>query len=311
MMLTELAEIAAGIYHIDDRVCGISELGSVYLVAGDKKAIIDSGPAKSAPVVLSGIARAGYQPEDIDYIVVTHVHLDHAGGAANLLESMPRAKVVVHQRGARHMVNMERLIASAVAVQGKSVIERYGKSRSVPLDKIIEVGDGDVIDLGGGQSLEFIDAPGHAPHELCIRETLGGGIFVGDALGLLLGGGRALLPCHPPPSFNPETCIATTQRLQGYQPGCMYFAHFGKTEKAEEVLAQTITQLRELTDFTAAAYDSLPREELEQQLVKRLSAKLESLRDLTELYNYTRDSLILSGVNGFMSYFKKLKENRI
>ncbi len=311
-MLTELAEIAAGIYHIDDQVCDISGLGSVYLVAGaEKKAIIDSGPAKSVPAVLSGIARAGYRPEDIDYIVITHVHLDHAGGAGSLLESMPEAKVVVHQRGARHMVDMKRLIASAVAVQGKSVIERYGDSLSVPLDKIIEVGDGDIIDLGGGQTLAFIDAPGHAPHELCIRETRGGGIFVGDAVGLLLGGERLLLPCHPPPSFNPETVIATMRRLQEYQPGSLYFAHFGRTERAAAVLAQAIRQIRELTDFMAAAYDHVPPEELESQLAKRLSAELESIRDLTELHSYARDILILSGVSGFMNYFKKLKENRI
>ena len=117
--MADIKEVAENIYQIDNGVYGVKGWGAVYLINEEGKALIDSGPTSSAPVVLEGMAQVGVKPEDINYIVATHIHLDHSGGAGFLLQKMPQAKVVVHQRGAKHLIDPSRLVASMVAVQGE------------------------------------------------------------------------------------------------------------------------------------------------------------------------------------------------
>lgn len=303
--IVDIKEVAPAVYHIDDLVCGIAGLGSVYLLDAPRKAIVDCGPPTSAPAVLAGIRQAGIDPADIDYIVITHVHLDHAGGAATLLADMPRAKVVVHRRGARHMVDMEKLVAGTIAAQGPEINRRYGECLPVAPEYITEVGEGDIIELGGGQSLEFMDTPGHAPHELCIRETKNGGVFAGDALGLLLGDGRAMLTCHPPPSFDPELCIKTAQRIREMKPAYLYFAHFGTTADSDAVLGRVIRRLGELNDAAQAEYRRGDYEAMAKRLSVMMRDDLEPIRDLAELYQFSCEYLVASGTAGFVDYFSK------
>jgi len=307
--VVDINEVAAGVYNIDNRVCGIRGLGSVYLLDGPRKAIVDSGPASSAPAVLAGIRQAGIDPADINYIVITHVHLDHAGGAATLLTDMPQAKVVVHRRGARHMVNMEKLVAGTIAAQGAEILGRYGECLPVPPERIISVDEGNAIELGDGQVLEFMDTPGHAPHELCIRETKNGGVFTGDALGLLLGGRRTLLACHPPPSFVPELVLATVDRLRNMKPAYLYFAHFGASADSEAVLGHIARQIRKLVD-AAMEYRPGDYEAMTERLMAMMRDDLEPIRDMGEIYRFSRDYLVKSGVAGFVDYFKKTEQKR-
>ncbi|GAH08832.1 unnamed protein product, partial [marine sediment metagenome] len=175
--MVEVSKVAENIYMIDDQLYSIPKYGSVYLINEEKKALIDSGPTTSANSVLNGIKAIGVRPEDIDYIIVTHIHLDHAGGVGVLLRYMPQAQVVVHYKGARHLVNPAKLISSMIADQGEEVMIRYGEVVPIESSRVQAIYDGDTIKLSDRQVLKFVDAPGHASHELCIYESRNNGIY--------------------------------------------------------------------------------------------------------------------------------------
>jgi len=302
--MVDITEAAPGVTCIDDLICGVRGLHSVYLIDAPHKAIIDSGPTSVAADVLQGIRQAGVDPAEIEYIVVTHLHLDHAGGAGTLLKEMPRAKVVVHRRGSRHLQRMDALVASAVAAQGEIIIRNYGPSLPVAADDIIEVGEQSRLDLGDGQALEFMDTPGHAPHELCIRETRHGGIFVGDALGLLLGNHSSLFTCHPPPSYDPAACLATAERLRREAPTKLYFAHFGATENVGEVLNQALARVRESDELIEAAFKEGREDKIETVLVEMFRAQLTGIGD-PELVSYSVGNLLASSISGVLQYYRR------
>ena len=306
-MAVDIKEVAPNIYQIDDEVCSVSGLGAVYLINEDRKALIDSGPPNSAGYVLEGIERVGLRPEDIDYIIVTHVHLDHAGGAGVLLKSMPRARVAVHHRGAKYLAQLEKLVESAIKAQGNGIINQYGEVLPVAPERIWAVGDGDSIPLSEAQTLEVIDAPGHAPHEICLRETRSGGVFTGDALGMYLGddGNQVLLQIHPPPSFDLEACLKTVERVKNYSPAKLYFAHFGATDQTGEVLDRAISGLRSYINLLESVAAENNMENLKKMLMSRIMTELEPLRSVPSLYKFIRESLISSFLDGFTAYYQK------
>ncbi len=200
--MVDVSEVAENIYLIDDQLYSIPKWGSIYLINEEGKALIDAGPATSVHAVLDGIKKLGFKPEDIDYLIVTHIHLDHAGGAGVLLKDMPQAQVVVHHRGVKHLVNPAKLIGSVIELLGEEAMIRDGEVVTIAEDRVKPVHRGDVLRLSQGQVLEFIDAPGHAPHELCIYEKRNKGIFVGDAAGISILKRGFLFPETPPPSFD-------------------------------------------------------------------------------------------------------------
>jgi glyoxylase-like metal-dependent hydrolase (beta-lactamase superfamily II) len=302
--MVDITEVSPGVTCIDDLICGVAGLHSVYLIDAPHKAIIDSGPTSTVPAVLEGIRQAGVDPAEVEYIVVTHVHLDHAGGAGALLKEMPRAKVVVHQRGARHLQRMDALVASAVEAQGEIVIRNYGLSVPVAADDIIEVGEQSRIDLGDGQALEFMDTPGHAPHELCIRETLNGGIFVGDAPGMLLGNQSSLFSCHPAPSYDPVACLETFERLRREAPTKLYFAHFGATENVAMVLDQAVARVSQADEMIEAAFKEGREDKIEGTMMEMFRAQLEVI-EAPELTRYSVDYLLASSVSGVLLYYRR------
>jgi glyoxylase-like metal-dependent hydrolase (beta-lactamase superfamily II) len=297
--MVDITEVAPGIACIDDRICGVPRLHGVYLLDAPRKAIIDSGPASSVPIVLEGIRQQGIDPAEVEYVVVTHVHLDHAGGAGTLLREMPQAKVVVHHRGARHLGRMDRLVTSAIAAQGEATIRRYGTSLPVATDRILEVGEGSRLELGDGQVLEFMDTPGHAQHELCIKETRNGGIFVGDSLGLLLGDHSSLFTCHPPPSYHPVECITTARRLAREVPTALYFAHFGATRKVSMILEQAVNRIQESEELVEASLAEFNEEDVKLQLSALFRAQVAGIGD-AELIQYSIDMLIPSCIDGVL-----------
>lgn len=305
--MVDIKEVAPAIYQIDDEACSISGLGTVYLISEDRKVLVDSGPSRSAGTVLEGIRRVGLRAEEIDYIVLTHIHLDHAGGAGVLLESMPRARVVVHQRGARYLAQLERLVASATRAQGARIVSQYGEVAPVAPARTIAVGDGDTISLSTAQTLEVIDAPGHAPHEICLRERRGGGVFTGDALGLYLGddGNRVLLQIHPPPSFDLEACLKTVARIKKLGPGQLYFAHFGATERVGEVLDGVVASLSSYLEMAENARAGKKLDRLGAVLRRRLMAEIRPLRSKPSLYRFVRENLVPSFIEGFLDYCQK------
>lgn len=304
--MVDVDEVAENIYLIDDQVCSIPKLGSVYLLNEEKKALVDSGPPNSASVVLDGIRKVGVKPEDINYIIVTHIHLDHAGGAGVLLKDMPQAQVVVHYKGAKYLTEPAELIEGATRVQGEEIIAWYGEVIPVEPERVQVVHDNDTIKLSEAQVLDFIDAPGHAPHELCIYEERNGGIFVGDAVGLCLADGEIFLPGHPPPSFDMEACIATIQRLITLDATRLYFAHFGVSSRVQEILQLAIDQMWTYIGVVSEAVgENNTLDDIIERVVARAKPRLELMKKIPTLYEFVIENLVPTFAAGFIHYYQQ------
>jgi len=290
---------------IDDHLYSIPKWGSVYLVNEEKKALVDTGPTTSAKAVLIGIKNAGVRPEDIDYLIVTHIHLDHAGGAGTLLQEMPKAQVVVHHRGTRHLVNPERLVSSVAAAQGEAIMAKLGEVVPVPVERVKPVGDGDVIELGDNQVLKFIDAPGHAPHELCILESRNNGLFSGDAVGLSMADNKVLLPVTPPPSFDLEAYLGTLDKLIALKVKTIYYAHFGASDKAQEDLRLAKSKLEAWDDLVGKAVAGDGLDDAAEKFRDRLYAELEPARNEVLLYQYLVEGMVPLNIAGYLQYYRE------
>ncbi len=303
--MVDITEVAENIYMIDNQLFSVPKFGSVYLVNEDKKALIDIGPTTSVNVILSGIRSIGVSPEDINYIIVTHIHLDHAGGVGVIIKEMPGAQVLVHPRGARHLANPARLIESVKSVQGAEIMSRYGEVLPVSEGRIKSASDGDVLKLSDGQSLHFIDAPGHAPHELCIYEDRNRGIFTGEAVGIYIAGDSFSLPSTPPPSFDAEQCVAALERMRRLNPDRLYFAHFGATEKVEEVFQLAIDKLKGWDDMAKGTAKDNDFAQLQKKLVAQGLADVESVRQKPALYKELSEVIVPQNAAGYIKYYRE------
>lgn len=209
-------------------------LASIHLlIEGGRAAIIDTGVNSSVPAVLSALDEQGLQPDQVDYIILTHIHLDHAGGTGELLRQLPNAQVVVHPRGSKHMIEPAKLIAGTIAVYGAEKTARlYGEIKAVPAERIIEAHHGDTIDLNGRELL-LLDTPGHALHHICIVDRHTGHIFSGDTFGLSYrqldnNGRQFIFATTTPVQFDPEALLASMDLLCSYRPEAIYLTHFSQ-----------------------------------------------------------------------------------
>jgi glyoxylase-like metal-dependent hydrolase (beta-lactamase superfamily II) len=246
-------EAGEGIQAIDTRMCGRDRATSSYLVRAREPAIVETGPTTSLSAVLAGLEELGVGREDLAHIVVTHIHLDHAGGAGALAPHFPRATVWVHERGAPHLADPTKLVQSASRVYGEVRLrEMFGSVDPVPGDRLRPLADGDKVNLGD-RTLEALYTPGHAGHHVCLADSVTGGVFVGDAVGVFLPDVRILRPATPPPEFDLELAIASIERVQALRPPLILFSHFGPAAEVEHLTALAIRRLRKWTDLVAAA----------------------------------------------------------
>jgi glyoxylase-like metal-dependent hydrolase (beta-lactamase superfamily II) len=207
---------------------------AAYLVVeGSHAAFIDCGTNFSVPRMLAALDDVRLTPADVDWLILTHVHLDHAGGAGELIAWLPNAQLVVHPRGARHMIDPSQLWAGASAVYGETAMERsYGRLRAVPAERVVEAADGHVVDLAG-RPLRCIDTPGHARHHLGIFDARSNTCFTGDVFGLSYrefdtANGPFILPTTSPVQFDPEALHASIDRLVALRPMAVYLTHYGR-----------------------------------------------------------------------------------
>ena len=202
-------------------------------------AIIETGTGFSAAGILTVLRDKGIAPEQVKYVIPTHVHLDHAGGAGVLMEALPDATAVVHPRGARHLIDPQKLIAGSIAVYGEQRFkELYGDVVPIPQSRVQVAEDGDSVDLAG-RKLLFRDTPGHASHHFCIWDEYSRGWFSGDTFGLgyrelIFPKGRFLFPTTTPVQFDPDRLIASIDLLMSYQPARVYLTHYGLLKQPGE-----------------------------------------------------------------------------
>jgi glyoxylase-like metal-dependent hydrolase (beta-lactamase superfamily II) len=203
------------------------------LVEQGRAAIVDSGTAHGVPRVLAALESLGIAPRDVDYVVLTHVHLDHAGGAGQLMARCPNAVLTVHPRGARHMIDPGRLLAATVRIYGEETTRRvYGEVLPVPAARVLETPEGAHISLAG-RELQFFDAPGHARHHVVVRDARTGHLFAGDTFGLSYReldceGRQFSFPTTSPSQFDPPALQRSIGRMLALEPRAIYVTHFGQ-----------------------------------------------------------------------------------
>jgi glyoxylase-like metal-dependent hydrolase (beta-lactamase superfamily II) len=228
------------------------------LVEGGRAAFVDVGTNHSVPGLLAALGAKGLAPEAVDYVVVTHVHLDHAGGAGEMMRRLPRARLVVHPRGARHMVDPSKLWAGAAAVYGEEAMRRnYGALVPVDPSRVVEAPEGFVLEIGG-RPLLFLDTPGHARHHFCVWDEASRSMFTGDTFGLSYrelasDRGAFVLPTTTPVQFEPEALLASIDRLVGYGPKSILLTHYSRVVEVERLAGDLARRIGELVALGRAA----------------------------------------------------------
>lgn len=248
-----MEEIAPGVGMIDTLPAGWTGVTAAYLVTGDDPALVDTGARTSAQAVRDALAAEGIGADDLRWIVLTHVHLDHCGATGILAHAYPRARVVVHVRGARHLAEPGRLVAGTAAVH-KERWSLYGGLDPTPADRIDAVDDGHVLDLGGGRRLRMVATPGHARHHMAVLDEATGTAIAGDALGLRFRGAGAY-PALPPPEIDPPAGRASLDRLDELRPTAVCPAHFGPVPDPAEAIEDARRQLALAAEAARVAPD--------------------------------------------------------
>lgn len=234
-------------------------LAACYLIEhGGQTAFVDTGTSHTVPKLLELLSAKGIRRENVAYVMPTHVHLDHAGGAGELMRQLPRAKLVAHPRGARHLINPDKLIAGATAVYGQAEFRRnFGELTPVPEDRVIVAEDGLTLDLNG-RPLLFLDTPGHARHHYSIFDQTSRGFFTGDVFGLAYqelhcAAGTFVFPTTTPVQFDPVAWNVSLDRLLDYKPEHMFLTHYGMVTQVESLAKDLRRRLDELTHIAREA----------------------------------------------------------
>ncbi|MDT8427221.1 MAG: MBL fold metallo-hydrolase [Pseudomonadales bacterium] len=233
-------------------------LAACYLIQHEGMAgFVDTGVNSSVPGLLQVLEHKRIPRENVAWVMPTHVHLDHAGGAGLLLQELPAARLLIHPRGARHMIDPTQLSAGATAVYGKQAFQRmYGELVPVAESRISIAEEGFVLDFNG-RSLRFLDTPGHARHHYCIHDAMSAGLFTGDTFGasypeLNTASQRFIFPPTTPIQFDPDAWAVSLQRLMGLQPERIYVTHYGKHENPAPLYQQLLDCLQEYVALAAA-----------------------------------------------------------
>jgi glyoxylase-like metal-dependent hydrolase (beta-lactamase superfamily II) len=253
-----LESLGHGIHAIDTGFVRPYFDASHLIVEDGRAAFVDVGTNASAPGLLAALASLGLERDAVDHVIVTHVHLDHAGGAGEMMRLLPRAKLVVHPRGARHMIDPTMLWAGALAVYGEETMRRnYGTLVPVDASRVVEAPDGFRLSLGS-RPLLFLDTPGHARHHFCVWDEASRSMFTGDTFGLAYRElasprGAFVMPTTTPVQFEPEALVASIDRLVGFAPRAMLLTHYSRVTEIERLASDQRRQIGELAALGHAA----------------------------------------------------------
>lgn len=304
-------EIAPGLTAIDTFYGGRERYTAAYLLAADEPAIVETGPTTSSEPVTAGLERLGIGREDLAHIVVTHIHLDHAGGVGRLATTFPKATIWVHERGAPHLADPTKLVASATRIYGEEqMASLFGPVEPVPSERVRALGDDARIELGG-RALEVLATPGHASHHVALADTTTGAVFTGDALGIHVPDVRVLRPATPPPDFDVDLTVDSIERIRTRaRTGLVLFSHFGPVTEVDRICDLAVRRTRAWAEVVRSAL--LRTDDLEQ-IVALL--EVEARRDVEtgsqaplDLERFETLSSIRMNAMGIMRYWKKRAE---
>ena len=246
--------IAEDVFEIDTLLGGWERVTSGYLVDGPEPVLVETGSQSSVPALLAALDDLGIAAEDLAHVVVTHIHLDHAGGVGDVAQAFPQAMVHVHEKGARHLVDPTRLVDSAALVYGDLLDSLYGRLTPTEAARVNVLEDGDELVVGPGRVLTTIDSPGHAKHHLGLHDSLSGLLFVGDAVGVRLPDAGILRPATPPPDFDLDQALTSIAKFAARRPTGIALAHYGLVPEAEAVLHEASEILTRWAEVAEVAW---------------------------------------------------------
>ena len=250
---SDLVDLGNDVFQIDTKMAGYSGITAGYLIRGSRPCLVETGTAPSAPIVRDALASLGVGASDLASVVVTHIHLDHAGGAGDIAAMYPSAEIVVHEKGARHLADPSRLMASAKMVYGDALDRLFGELAPVPADRIRALDDTGVVDLGDGRRLDSHYSPGHAKHHVGLIDSGSGDLYVGDAAGVYIPETGDLRPATPPPDFDLDVALGSLARFRALKPERLLFSHYGPVSGVPEILDRSEEEIRVWVEGTRRA----------------------------------------------------------
>ncbi len=246
--------LADGVLELDTMLGGWTQVTAGYLLEGPRPVLVETGAQSSVPTLLAALDSIGLGPHDLAGVVVTHIHLDHAGGVGDVAAAFPDATVYVHAKGVRHLADPTRLVSSAATVYGDLLDSLYGRLTPTAEDRLHVLEDLEEIDLGGGRSLCAVDSPGHAKHHLALHDSLSGILFAGDAVGVRLPDVGVLRPATPPPDFDLHQARASLRRFAERSPVGIALAHYGLLDDPQGLLAEADEVLVDWAEVAESAW---------------------------------------------------------
>lgn len=286
-----------------------------YVFLEDEITLIETGPSKSIPHVKKGLEQLNIDLSDIKHIIVTHIHLDHAGGLGLLLEDCPNAVCYVHPRGARHLIDPSRLIQGARAVYGDEFDKMYSPIIPVPENKVIIKEDGDTLTIGKNRTLTFYHTKGHSDHHFSIHDSLSNGIFTGDTIGVSYDevlkdfNVNIYIPSTSPNQFRPRDMLESLERIKNMQVDAIYFGHFGAVRDVEEVYKQIQYWLPIFMELGEQAYnEGRDYRWLGQKMYEKIQSVLreKGVLDSHPVYKFVEMDCLV-GAMGIIDYLSKQK----
>ena len=294
--------IAEDVFEIDTLLGGWERVTSGYLVDGPEPVLVETGSQSSVPALLAALDDLGIAAEDLAHVVVTHIHLDPAGGVGDVALAFPQATVHVHEKGARHLVDPSRLVDSAAMVYGDLLDSLYGRLTPTEAARVNVLEDGDELVVGPGRVLTTIDSPGHAKHHLGLHDSLSGLLFVGDAVGVRLPDAGILRPATPPPDFDLDQALTSIAKFAARRPTGIALAHYGLVPEADAVLDEATEILTRWAEVAESAWRA------DEDIAEALDAAFGGdLDDVDPVHKETLETLngIHSNAAGFRRWLDK------
>jgi len=301
-----VTKVEEHLYLIDVETARMKNFIASYILKGKQVAIVETGPTSSIPNLISALRKLNVKLEDVAYVAVSHIHLDHAGGVGSLVKHLPKAKVIVHQRGAPHLANPEKLWQQSKEALG-NITEMYGRPEPVPEERIIAATDSMTFDVGNGVKLIVVETVGHASHHLSYYEPLSKGIFPGDAAGIYLNESDVTVPTTPSP-FRLDMALASLDKLSNLKPKALYYSHFGKADKAVKKL---LTYSQQLKLWARIAKQGVLDKENLEAISRRIiegDGAMRKAKDYIKAHPVLSETVLIESVQGFIDFVEKFGE---
>jgi glyoxylase-like metal-dependent hydrolase (beta-lactamase superfamily II) len=310
----EVASVASGISVIDTGMAGQRELNAVYFIAAREPALVETGPGADGPTVSRALDRLGISADDLAHVLVTHIHIDHAGGAGALLRRFPRATLWVHEVGAPHLVDPSRLVASTARTYGAERMRAlYGETLPVSAERIRSMADGDRVDLRD-RSLEVLHTPGHASHHVSMMDDATGAMFTGESIGSHLPWADNYRPALPPPEVDVELALAGIERMRMRCPSVLLTSHYGPVANADAGFDRGAERIQAWSETVRRELEGHPQrdaDDLVPLLTDQARSEYEGDSGLPfDIARYDAIGSIRTNAQGLARYWKKRWERQ-